>query len=178
MVRSEPIYSLPVSRSAGPPSSDPACINPPIDDCSFYANCLESRYDCGPSGYPLAYGQMFCNKFSADRSLLDSQGQQWMIDTMHCLQLALVPDAIGPETTCQALANQAYGTHAGCYVDSGLCILGVNDWSSIIQIVDIKTLFQNWEAFEATIETAVECVGFYAFMVLNGLFPPSNVTVI
>ena len=93
-----------------------------------------------------------------------------MINTMHCLQMALVPDAIGPETTCQALEDQAFGTHAGCYVDNGMCTLGVNDWSAILQIVDIRTLFQSWDAFEATIETAVECVEFYTFMVLKGLF--------
>jgi len=84
--------------------------------------------------------------------------------------MALVPDAIGPETTCQALAVQAFGTHAGCYVDNGLCTLPVNDWAAIIQIVDIKTLFQNWDAFEATVEAAVECAAFDAFMVLSGLF--------
>ena len=93
-----------------------------------------------------------------------------MTDTMHCLQLAVVPDAIGTATTCQALEDQAFAAHPGCYIDNGLCTLGVHDWSAILEIVNIKTIFENWDAFKATVETGVDCAEFYAFMVLRGLF--------
>jgi len=93
-----------------------------------------------------------------------------MINTMHCLQTALVSDAIGNATTCQALEDQAFGTHAGCYVDNGLCTIGLHDWSVILEIVDIKTLFESWDAFKATVEAAVGCGEFYAFMVAKRLF--------
>lgn len=172
LVRSGHIPNILISRDMpGPPSSSPACANPPLDNCSFYANCLETRYNCGPSGYPIGYGQQYCEKFSNERSLLNTQGQQWMINTMHCLQLALVPYAIDNNpTTCQALENQAFETHAGCYVDNGLCALGLQDWSAILKIVDITTLFQSWDAFKATVEAAAGCAEFFAFVVTKGHF--------
>jgi len=89
---------------------------------------------------------------------------------MHCLQTALVPDATGPTTTCQALEDQAFGTHAGCYVGNGFCTLGVHDWLAILEIVDIMTLFESWDAFKATVEAAAGCAEFYAWMISKGLF--------
>jgi hypothetical protein len=93
-----------------------------------------------------------------------------MENTMHCLQMALVTDAIGPATTCQALEDRAFGTHAGCYIDNGLCTLGIHDWSVILEIVDIKTLFASWDAFLATVEAVAGCAEFYAFIIAKGLF--------
>jgi hypothetical protein len=92
-----------------------------------------------------------------------------MENTMHCLQIALVTDAIGTATTCQALENQALGTHAGCYIDNGLCTLGIHDWSVILELVDIKTLFASWDTFMEAIESVVGCAEFYAFLVAKGL---------
>lgn len=90
---------------------------------------------------------------------------------MHCLQLALVPDAIDANaTTCQALETQAFGTHAGCYVNNGLCTLGIKNWAAIIEIVNIKTLFESWDAFKATLEAAGECAEFIAWLVAKDLF--------
>ncbi|KAG8215824.1 hypothetical protein J3R82DRAFT_7766 [Butyriboletus roseoflavus] len=155
----------------GPPSTDPACANPPMNQCAFYADCLESRYQCGPTGYPIGYGQYYCQKFSDNRTLFDPKGQQWMIDTMHCLQLALVGKAIDASpTACQALKDQAFASHAGCYINNGFCTLDVHDWAAVLEIVDIRILFSSWDAFKATIETAMDCGAFYAYMVGRGLF--------
>lgn len=94
-----------------------------------------------------------------------------MIDTMHCLQLALVGDAIdATPTTCQALKDQAFASHARCYTRNGFCTLGVHDWAVVLEIVNITTLFSSWDAFKATIQTAEDCGAFYAHMVERGLF--------
>jgi hypothetical protein len=93
-----------------------------------------------------------------------------MLNTMHCLQTTLVPDAIGTATTCQALRDQAFASHARCYVDNGLCSLGIHDWSAILEIVDIRTLFESWDAFKATLEAGMECAEFLAFMIAKDLF--------
>jgi Stanniocalcin family len=91
-----------------------------------------------------------------------------MINTMHCLQMALVPEAIDSNaTTCSALQMQAFGTHAECYVSNGLCSLGVSNWVAIIKIVDLKTLFNSWDAFKATAQAAGDCVKFITFVVAN-----------
>ncbi|KAF9240394.1 hypothetical protein BU15DRAFT_87629 [Melanogaster broomeanus] len=142
-----------------------------MDQCSFYVTCLESRYHCGPNGYPIGYGHNFCQKFSTERSKLNAPGQKWMTDTMHCLQMVLVPDAIDVNaTTCNALKDQAFASHAGCYTSNGFCTLGVHDWAAVLEIVDVTTLFSSWDAFKATIETAADCIEFYAYMVERGLF--------
>lgn len=96
-----------------------------------------------------------------------------MMDTMHCLQLALVGDAVDatpPSATCQALENQAFASHAGCYTGNGFCTLGVQDWTAVLEIVDITTLFSSWDAFKATVETAADCGAFYVYMVARGQF--------
>ncbi|KAJ7125230.1 hypothetical protein C8R44DRAFT_782646 [Mycena epipterygia] len=158
------------SAQAAQPSDE--CLDPPPDSCTFYADCLEPRYHCGPTGYPLDYGQNYCNKFKTDRATLSVRGQTWMVTTMHCLQEALVPDAIGaPNTTtsCTALEHKAFATHAGCYVQSGVCKLPLSDWLAVLKIVDIKTLFDSWDAFKATLTAGTDCLEFYAFLIEQGL---------
>jgi hypothetical protein len=148
------------------------CLHPPLDSCTFYADCLESRYHCGPTGYPLGYGQKYCSDFQTDRATLSSRGQTWMIATMHCLQEALIPDAVGAANateSCAALEHKAFATHAGCYVRSGVCKLPVSDWYAVLEIVDIKTLYDSWDAFKATLGAGTECLEFYAFLVNRSL---------
>ena len=142
-----------------------------MNNCGFYANCLESRYHCGPNGYPIGYGQTFCEKFVENRMLLDARGQTWMVNTMHCLQTSLVPDAIDSNaTTCPTLKTRAFGTHARCYVSNGLCSLGILNWEAIVEIVGIKTLFASWDALKATAEAAGDCAEFIALIVAKELF--------
>ncbi|KAJ6589981.1 hypothetical protein DFH09DRAFT_1140582 [Mycena vulgaris] len=153
-----------------PPSDE--CLHPPPDSCTFYADCLESRYNCGPTGYPLGYGQRYCNKFKTGRATLSERGQTWMHATMHCLQEALVPDVVGGQNAaenCAALEHKAFASHAGCYVRSGVCKLPLSDWRAVLKIVEIKTLFDSWDAFKATLAAGTECLEFYAFLVEEGL---------
>jgi hypothetical protein len=142
------------------------CSKPPRNSCSFYPDCLEVRYHCGPAGYPLGYGEKFCQKFSVDRTQLSLQGQKWMLDTMQCLQNALVPEATGSGAgvTCGSIKAAAFGTHAACYVGNGLCGLPPSDWLAIVGIVQFKTLFESWDAFLATLKTAGGCLEFHGFL--------------
>ncbi|KAJ7104558.1 hypothetical protein C8R43DRAFT_1047231 [Mycena crocata] len=144
------------------------CTHPPPDSCAFYGDCLESRYNCGPTGYPIGYGQKYCTKFRMARATLSPRGQTWMLATMHCLQEALIPDAVGDSSgtsTCEDLEHKAFATHAGCYVHSGVCQLPISDWRAVLVIVDFKTLFDSWDAFMATLKAGAECLEFYAFLV-------------
>ncbi|KAJ7807871.1 hypothetical protein B0H14DRAFT_2871984 [Mycena olivaceomarginata] len=164
--------SLSALRQNVASSTPNECLHPPPDSCSFYADCLESRYHCGPTGYPLGYGEKYCTKFQAHRTTLSARGQTWMLATMHCLQEALVPDAIASPsavTTCAALQDKAFATHANCYVSSGVCKLPPSDWGAILEIVDVKTLFDSWDAFKATLMAGAECLEFYAFLIDQGL---------
>ncbi|KJA19585.1 hypothetical protein HYPSUDRAFT_168049 [Hypholoma sublateritium FD-334 SS-4] len=141
------------------------CSDPPRGQCTFYADCLESRYHCGPTGYPLSYGQVYCAKFAAAESTLSAPGQTWMLDTMACLQQTLVPEATGARgaaQTCAALREKAFDSHAACYVDSGLCALGVGEWAKIVRIIGVKTLVGSWSAVGETTRAAAGCLGQYS----------------
>ncbi|KAF7297985.1 hypothetical protein HMN09_01019400 [Mycena chlorophos] len=156
------------SPQLSPPNTSETCVQPPLDNCSFYADCLETRYHCGPTGYPLGYGQKYCDAFQVARKTLSAEGQAWMVRTMHCLQLALVDDALGTgpnaTRTCAALEDKAFGTHARCYVQSGVCRLPVEDWEAILEIVHFKTLFDSWDALKASLGAGTECLEFFVFL--------------
>lgn len=82
-----------------------------------------------------------------------------MLNTMLCLQNALVSDAMGTEgTTCSALKRKAIGTHAACYVDNGWCELPSADWLAVLEIVHLKTLFQDWDTTKASVQAALHCI--------------------
>lgn len=142
------------------------CSNPTYGSCTFYADCLESRYHCGQSGYPIGYGQHYCEAFTAAGSKFSLQGQEWLAHTMHCLQAALVPEATGEdEATCNALADKAFATHAACYVNNGLCELFPTDWAEIVTIVG-WTLFKSWDATKSTFQAAGNCAALAAWILL------------
>ncbi|TFK37400.1 hypothetical protein BDQ12DRAFT_699122 [Crucibulum laeve] len=144
------------------------CADPPRDQCSFYTDCLEARYHCGSSGYPIGYGLTYCQMFSIERNKLSSRGQEWMLDTMQCLQRALIPEATGSITaakSCETLNDKAFASHPACYVNDGVCTLPLTDWIAIVEIVQIPTLFGSWEASLATVETGGGCAEFYAFLI-------------
>jgi Stanniocalcin family len=107
-----------------------------------------------------------CIKFRSDRMVFSSAGRKWMLDTMHCLQDALVPEATGATniTTCDALEDKAFGTHAACYMKSGFCLLSPEDWVSVVDIVQLKRIFGNWDAFKATVQASKDCVELWAFL--------------
>jgi len=98
-----------------------------------------------------------------------------MLDTMHCLQLALVPEATGSGLTpitraCSELEEKAFKSHAPCYLDNGVCELGFDDWRAIVEIVDLRTLFESFDALKASVEVVFGCAEFAAFVLLKGLF--------
>ena len=33
-------------------------------NCSFYTECVEQKFQCETNGYPLAYGDRYCNLFT------------------------------------------------------------------------------------------------------------------
>ena len=66
-----------------------------------------------------------------------------MLDTMQCLQRALVPEAEGtPQAaniaTCAELEDYTFSTHPACYIDNGFCELPVSDWEEVVRIVGLK----------------------------------------
>ncbi|KAF8962393.1 hypothetical protein BDZ97DRAFT_1824858 [Flammula alnicola] len=154
-------------------STNNECSDPPRGQCTFYADCLEAQYHCGAQGYPIGYGQQYCEKFNADKSDLSPAGQNWMLDTMECLQRTLVPEATGaPDAvqTCAELTEKAFDSHPKCYIDSGLCWLGVKEWVEIVKIIGVGTLFASWDATKETVRAAEGCLALYGHTLARKIF--------
>ena len=137
------------------------CSDPPYGHCSFYADCLEARYHCGPDGYPIGYGLKYSEKFKVEHSKLSTQGQAWMMNTMKCLQDTLIPEGTGgvdAVKTCNELRDKAFDSHARCYLENGLCALSPSDWLAVVDIVSLKMMFSGWEALKETLEAADGCL--------------------
>lgn len=147
------------------------CLDPPRGQCAFYAQCLEVQYHCGEDGYPLGYGQKYCDKFNAvlqsSPEKFSSKAIQWTLDTMQCLQRALVTDVIHPQTLdnvlrphmdCHKVQQIAFESHADCYLDNGICSLQIRDWLEIIRIVGVGTVVGSWDALEETLTVAGGCL--------------------
>ncbi|RHZ52498.1 hypothetical protein CDV55_102918 [Aspergillus turcosus] len=95
---------------------------------------------------------------------MSASGQEWITETILCLQEELVPFTNGSKSpSCSELKQYALGTHAGCYVRSGVCTLPVEDWEKILEIV-APALISEPENFKAAFETAGECVLLYIWL--------------
>ncbi|GIK01188.1 hypothetical protein Aspvir_005220 [Aspergillus viridinutans] len=89
---------------------------------------------------------------------MSASGQEWITKTILCLQEELVPFTSGSESqSCSELKQYALGTHAGCYVKSGVCTLPIEDWGRILEIV-APALISELENFKSAFETAGDCV--------------------
>ncbi|PGG95408.1 hypothetical protein AJ80_09966 [Polytolypa hystricis UAMH7299] len=171
------------SESGDCPGSTQCCVQPESDiearascstikknTCSFYRSCLEKKKKCGSKGYPLAYGEHYCKKFTSARPKLSSRGKAWVTKTMHCLQTKLVPYATGTKKgSCSALKTFAFASHPNCYVRSGVCTLPPKDWKVIVNTVGFTELFSSKDALIATLKTVKGCKDFYIWLIKQGV---------
>lgn len=140
--------------------SDPmcrdTCLNPPLQSCLFYTDCMEAKIRCGASGYALDYGAKYCKKYQNRLASFTSQGQQWIHKTMNCLQKALVAPLQNCDNTCANLRQIAFNSHPSCYISSGVCDLPADDWYYIFTTV-AKDLF-TIDGFYQALQTAPNCI--------------------
>lgn len=82
--------------------------------CSWYPLCLEEKYECGKTGYPIGYGYKYCNKFGQLKTF--PQARLWIEATLVCLKQRLTPTLADDKTmSCHELRNTAFATHPLCY---------------------------------------------------------------
>ena len=141
-------------------SSDPmcrdTCLNPPLKSCLFYTDCMEAKISCGASGYALDYGSRYCKKYENRLGLFTNQGQQWIYQTMNCLQKALVSPLQNCDNTCADLRQTAFASHPSCYITAGVCNLTMDDWYYIFTTV-AKDLFSA-DGFIQALKTSQNCI--------------------
>ncbi len=145
-----------------------SCISPPLNQCHFYRNCLEKERPCGRTGYALKFAEHFCNKFKDLRPRMSPRGQQWITDTMACLQMKLVPVAVGRhQLDCTTLKLEAQASHVDCYVQNGFCDI-VTEWHKISELFGVSSLLEA-ETVKASSQIMQQCFGRWANQQLIGL---------
>jgi len=118
-----------------------SCSSPQANDCSFYRKCVQSKFHCSDTEYPIGYGEKYCNKFNnLSSSNLSSYGVLWRNETLICLQQSLVPtlNSNSSINTCSELEELAFDSHPGCYTNvyMSICELPISDWTTIAGVVD------------------------------------------
>ena len=49
-------------------------------NCDFFSQCVEPRFQCGPNGFPLAYGDKNCRRLENERSCFTSAvSYEWFL---------------------------------------------------------------------------------------------------
>ena len=115
--------------------------------CDYYRTCLEPKFQCGDSGYPIGYGEKYCMKFLAlstpNNPSLSLKGVLWRNSTLKCLQSEL---DLGLEnklfSNCEQLDNFAFDSHPGCYTlkNASICELPLSDWKTIASVPSFHDL--------------------------------------
>lgn len=127
---------------------DPACLSPTGEDCSWYRNCLEKKFQCEGSSddYAIGYAAKFCNNFIGRSYTLSPNGSEWMDAVRKCLQVSLVPVLRSFYTpTCAEIKQRAFDSHADCYLQPytgapSICDLPLSDFWSVFWT--IKSAFR------------------------------------
>ncbi|KAJ3325670.1 CCR4-NOT regulatory complex component [Boothiomyces sp. JEL0866] len=152
---------LPVAQAVN------SSCQPIANDCSFYLNCVEPTYPCGPSGYAIGYGHRFCQAFKDGESQYTPKGQEWLKSVMMCLQQQLVPLVQGDMSfqSCDAMRQYAYGTHPYCYTLPGetICEISPLDWARLL--VTIRSELLDPATYKQAAAVAVSCGEDYARLV-------------
>ena len=118
------LYSsvLALQQASLPNCPNPTAIADTPMNCDFYTDCLEAKFQCGAEGYPIGYGDRYCNKFTENYDKFDEEGKKWIDGTLICLKESLLPDMNNNDAeTCDDVYNHAFDSHVKCYTENGFC---------------------------------------------------------
>lgn len=127
-----------------------SCFRPRTSlSCEFYSDCMEKQFQCGSQGYPLQYGQKYCERFkslntsnSYSRFTLSPEGVNWRNETLKCLQNVLIPSLtmVSLVSNCDAVERFAFASHPKCYTQPGssICDIPKKDWLLIMTVPDLN----------------------------------------
>ncbi len=124
------------------------CNNPGATlSCDYYRQCLEPRFKCGETGYPIGYGERYCKKFlslnTPNNSSLSPSGVRWRNSTLKCLQIELdLGVSNNSFSSCNELTDYAFDSHPGCYTlaSANICDLPISDWTTITSVPNFKDI--------------------------------------
>ena len=132
------------------------CANPPKNTRLFYTHCIEPVFQCGIKGYPLAYGNKYCNRFLVNQTW-SAKGNKWRDLALRCLQeeaIRVTPTSQS-SCNCKKLSEEAYNSHINCYTapfgkkENGICHLPGEDIRRIRKIIDTSDAIFSAEGLKA-----------------------------
>ncbi|KAJ3102398.1 hypothetical protein HDU97_000605 [Phlyctochytrium planicorne] len=144
------------------------CYAPVPKTCDFYFDCLDKAHPCGADGYAQSYGGKFCRRFKENAPLFSEIGQKWLWNVMSCLQGHLIPTLGNANATCDAIRKDAFKSHAGCYLNTGIsiCDIPILDWLHLVKTVGFPTLIEI-DTLSMEVQVGGKCAIGYLKDVLN-----------
>ena len=147
-------------------SLQPHCYSPRGEDCSWYRECLERRYQCQGTddGYAIEYAEKFCNLFANNYNDFSNDSRAWIDGVRKCLQVALVPSLrLFVRKTCRDIRRDAFNSHPECYENPasgapGICELSCADVWRAFWLVN----FEGEALLDAPIETGKQMLSVMA----------------
>ena len=165
------VYFVPKCTETVPTGNlPPHCFDPRGENCNWYRECLERRYQCEGTnhGYAIEYGEKFCNLYSMKYNDFTTDGKNWVNEVRKCLQVALVPSLDSRVMkTCEEIRRVAFKSHPSCYVtpDSGvpgICELpGCDVWKafSLVLSESRALLSAISETIQQALRVVIRCIG-------------------
>ena len=134
-------------------------------NCDFYTKCLENKFQCGATGYPIGYGFKYCSKFLEFQSEFPQKGREWIDGTLLCLKQALVQfttKSTDPKI-CNNILQTAFDSHPNCYVQAGFCELFyqpdiVQTVQALLKVYELND-FKSLTSIKQIFQTAKMCGG-------------------
>jgi len=150
--------------SSGKSNLSQNCLVPSGVDCSWYSDCLEAKYNCGDTGYPIGYGEKFCNLFQQNYQSFSSQGQAWINAVRKCLQVTLVPvlQTSAASLTCYQLKTKAFDSHVPCYISPApgisVCNLRCGEFVNLFNVIKSSFVSDLVETAKEAAKVLAQCV--------------------
>lgn len=116
----------------------PTCLNNQ-GPCEWYLSCIEKNYPCNNTDYAYAtdFVYKYCSKFMTDIAEFSEQGQAWLNRVKPCLEdrLATALLQMKEKPTCKQISDIGFGSHPGCYVETGFCKIPFSDWLKVANFI-------------------------------------------
>ncbi|XP_006823441.1 uncharacterized protein LOC102809071 [Saccoglossus kowalevskii] len=83
-------------------------------NCAFF-DCFEKRFPCGPSGFALSFGKIYCEQENKYKNYLKATGGISMQSVQTCVMNAILTEYQKDENTCKGIELTMIAAYRDCY---------------------------------------------------------------
>uniref|UniRef100_A0AC34GA87 Uncharacterized protein n=1 Tax=Panagrolaimus sp. ES5 TaxID=591445 RepID=A0AC34GA87_9BILA len=131
------------------------------NDCAAY-NLLEAQVNCGPDGYLMNYGIVYCHRFftPAYYNQFDAAGKAFVDCTGQCLvnkATAIVNQQVSSnDIDCTEISDKAIDSHSDCYLQCGFCNVCKKNKKAFFNVLQADA-FANPKLLNEAFQTVGKC---------------------